>query len=62
VVLHPVVGPGAAAVLLFLIFQAVFAWAEAPMGWIEAATSALGEAVGAHMLPTACCAACWSMA
>jgi ferrous iron transport protein B len=50
ILLHPVVGPLLLVLLLFLIFQAVFAWAEAPMGWIEAATSALGEAVGA-LLP-----------
>ncbi len=46
VLLHPVAGPLLLVVLLFLIFQAVFAWAEAPMAWIEAATSALGEGVG----------------
>jgi ferrous iron transport protein B len=46
VVLHPLIGPLLLAALLFLIFQAVFAWAEAPMGWIEAATAWLGELVG----------------
>jgi ferrous iron transport protein B len=46
VVLHPVAGPAILAVLLFLVFQAVFAWAEAPMGWIESATAATGEALG----------------
>ena len=35
VVLHPVVGPAILAAILFLMFQAVFAWAEAPMTWIE---------------------------
>jgi ferrous iron transport protein B len=49
VLLHPLVGPLLLCALLFLIFQAVFAWAEAPMGWIEAGTSALGEAVGAAL-------------
>ncbi len=43
VVLHPVAGPLLLAVLLFLVFQAVFAWAEAPMGWIDAATAAAGK-------------------
>lgn len=43
VVLHPVAGPLLLGVLLFLMFQAVFAWAEAPMGWIEAGTAWLGE-------------------
>ena len=46
VVLHPVVGPLLLAVLLFLVFQAVFAWAEAPMAWIEAATQWVGQTVG----------------
>jgi ferrous iron transport protein B len=45
-VLHPVAGPLLLALLLFLMFQAVFAWAEAPMGWIEAGTAWLGEALG----------------
>ena len=42
-VLHPVLGPLLLAVVLFMVFQAVFAWAEAPMGWIEAATTWVGE-------------------
>ena len=49
IVLHPVVGPLLLAVVLFLMFQAVFAWAEAPMGWIEAATAWLGKAVTAAL-------------
>ena len=46
VVLHPVVGPLILTAVLFLMFQAVFAWAEAPMSWIESATAWLGETVG----------------
>jgi len=49
IVLHPVVGPLLLAVVLFLMFQAVFAWAEAPMGWIEGATAWLGKAVTAAL-------------
>jgi ferrous iron transport protein B len=49
VLLHPVVGPLMLAAVLFLMFQAVFAWAEAPMGWIEAATGWVGEQVGAAL-------------
>lgn len=45
VVLHPVAGPLLLAVVLFLVFQAVFSWAEAPMNLIESATAALGAAV-----------------
>jgi ferrous iron transport protein B len=50
VLLNPWLGPVLLAGLLFLMFQAVFAWAEAPMGWIEAGTEALGQAV-AQALP-----------
>lgn len=41
--LHPLSGSGVLLVLLFLIFQAVFAWAAAPMDWIDAGVAALGE-------------------
>ncbi len=44
-VLHPLAGPILLAVVLFLVFQAVFAWAEVPMGWIEAATDAARQGV-----------------
>ena len=52
VVLHPVIGPILLALVLFLIFQAVFAWATAPMDLIKAATAWLSEAV-TTALPTA---------
>ncbi len=42
VVLHPLAGPLLLALLLFLVFQAVFTWAVAPMDAIKAATEALG--------------------
>lgn len=42
-VLHPVLGPLLLAVLLFLVFQAVFAWSAAPMEAIEAGTAWVGE-------------------
>lgn len=35
VLLHPLAGPVILFGILFMMFQAVFAWAEAPMGWIE---------------------------
>jgi ferrous iron transport protein B len=35
--------------VLFLLFQAVFSWAEAPMDAIEAGMAALGEKVGAWL-------------
>jgi ferrous iron transport protein B len=43
VVLHPVFGPILLAVLLFLIFQAVFSWATLPMDMIKEATSWAGD-------------------
>ena len=45
VVLHPVIGPLLLAAILFLVFQAVFAGAEAPKGWIEAGTAWVGNQV-----------------
>jgi ferrous iron transport protein B len=45
VVLHPLAGPIILAAVLFFVFQAVFAWAEWPMGLIESATQALASAV-----------------
>jgi len=45
-VLHPVLGPILLLLILFLVFQAVFSWAEMPMAAIEAATTWLGETVG----------------
>ncbi|WP_263769235.1 ferrous iron transporter B [Propionivibrio soli] len=49
VVLHPVVGPVLLAFVLFLIFQAVFAWAEVPMTMIEDATTGLGQLVSSAL-------------
>lgn len=49
VALHPIAGPALLAALLFFVFQAVFAWAEAPMGWIEEAFAVLGETVSATL-------------
>jgi ferrous iron transport protein B len=50
VVLHPVAGPMILAVILFLVFQAVFAWAQAPMDAIKAGVGLFGEWVN-HALP-----------
>jgi len=51
VVLHPVLGPLLLALLLFVVFQAVFAGAERPMAWIEAGAAALGDAVAGLLAP-----------
>ena len=45
-VLHPLFGSITLALLLFVIFQAVFSWSEWPMGLIETATSAVGGWLG----------------
>ena len=45
VVLHPVGGPLLLAMVLFLVFQAVFAWGEVPKKLILAGAGLLGEMV-----------------
>ena len=47
--LQPVIGFVALIVVMFLIFQAVYAWATPLMDLIEAGTGALGEWVGATL-------------
>src|SRR5690606_34038525 len=47
--LHPVFGLLTLAVVMFLIFQAVYAWATPLMDGIEAAFGWLGEVVGEHL-------------
>ncbi|CAM3637571.1 ferrous iron transporter B [Paracidovorax anthurii] len=49
VVLHPLWGLLLLAATLFLMFQAVFSWAEAPKGLIEDGVAALSGWVNAHM-------------
>jgi ferrous iron transport protein B len=43
VLLHPIAGPIVLAIILFVMFQAVFAWSEVPVGWIESGMAAIGE-------------------
>jgi ferrous iron transport protein B len=43
--LHPIAGPMILAAILFLMFQAVFAWAEAPMDLIDGAIGWLGATI-----------------
>jgi ferrous iron transport protein B len=42
-VLHPLLGPVILAVILFLVFQAVFAWAQVPMDEIKLGVAAFGD-------------------
>jgi ferrous iron transport protein B len=43
IVLHPVFGPLILASILFLVFQAVFAWAQVPMDAIKLGVGAVGD-------------------
>ena len=45
VLLHPVIGPAVLMVLLFLVFQAMFSWAEVPMELIKDGAAALAAGV-----------------
>jgi ferrous iron transport protein B len=47
--LHPVAGLVVLAAVLFVMFQAVFSWAEAPMNWIDGAMAQLGGFTAAHL-------------
>jgi ferrous iron transport protein B len=49
VVLHPIAGPVILAALMFLVFQAVFSWANVPMDLIKNGVDAAGGWVGAHL-------------
>jgi ferrous iron transport protein B len=49
VVMHPVWGLVLLATVLFLIFQAVFSWANVPMDAIKAVVAFAGEWITAHM-------------
>ncbi|MFC3578625.1 ferrous iron transporter B [Sphingomonas hylomeconis] len=49
IALHPVSGPILLLGLLFLMFQAVFAWSQAPIGWIESLFAALENGVTAAL-------------
>ena len=48
-VLHPLLGPVILAVILFLVFQAVFAWAQVPMDEIKLGVAAFGNWLSAAM-------------
>jgi ferrous iron transport protein B len=48
--LHPILGPVILAAIMFVMFQAVFAWSAAPMSWIGDAVAWLSNVV-ANALP-----------
>jgi ferrous iron transport protein B len=45
ILLHPVLGPIILALIMFVMFQAVFAWSEAPKSWIEEGVAWLSNQV-----------------
>ncbi|MFL6759840.1 ferrous iron transporter B [Sphingomonas sp.] len=45
VLLHPVLGPIILAVIMFVMFQAVFAWSETPKSWLEDGVAWLSNVV-----------------
>jgi ferrous iron transport protein B len=49
VLLHPVAGMAILTVVLFLMFQAVFSWAQWPMDHIKALMDGTGQFVAGHM-------------
>jgi ferrous iron transport protein B len=50
VVLHPIVGPIIFALIMFLMFQAVFAWSKVPVDWINQEVSR-AQALATAALP-----------
>ncbi|HSI20021.1 MAG TPA: ferrous iron transporter B [Sphingomonas sp.] len=51
VLLHPVSGPILLLTILFVMFQAVFAWSQVPVGWIEELFAWLQNGVGGMLSP-----------
>jgi ferrous iron transport protein B len=51
VLLHPVAGPIILAAIMFVMFQAVFAWSAAPMDWIGSGVAWLSGAVSNALPP-----------
>ena len=49
IVLHPVIGYVILAVLLFMIFQAVFSWSTVPMDLIKNAVDSIGKGINGMM-------------
>jgi ferrous iron transport protein B len=51
VLLHPILGPVILAAIMFVMFQAVFAWSATPVSWIEEGVASLGAAATNAMPP-----------
>jgi ferrous iron transport protein B len=52
VVLNPIAGPLILALILFLVFQAVFAWAQVPMDAIKSGVAVFGDWIGRSLGPS----------
>ena len=50
VLLHPILGPIFLAAIMFVMFQAVFAWSQVPVDWISSGVAWLSGAA-THILP-----------
>jgi len=51
ILLHPVAGPIILAAIMFVMFQAVFAWSAAPMGWIGQGVASVSAVVRGALPP-----------
>jgi ferrous iron transport protein B len=51
VLLHPLFGPIILAAVMFVMFQAVFAWSQVPVGWISSAVAWLSGVARAALPP-----------
>ena len=51
VLLHPVLGPVILAAIMFVMFQAVFAWSQTPVSWIEDGVGWLSGQASAALPP-----------
>jgi ferrous iron transport protein B len=51
ILLHPILGPLILAAIMFVMFQAVFAWSETPKSWIEDGVAWLSAAVNGALPP-----------
>src|SRR3954471_6475061 len=51
VLLHPLLGPVILAIIMFVMFQGVFAWSETPKSWIEDGVAWLSNMVTGALPP-----------
>lgn len=49
IITHRVIGPLLFLVIMLFVFQAIYAWSEAPMGWIESIFGWMGDSTRSFM-------------